>query len=111
MLLDEPDVALPLVAEAVPGLDHVVVAAGQVGGVVQYEGRGDALASAGCRGAGGVEADGHFDDLFDLPGHFLVLMFHIVFSCCACLPLSISIARRWVKAAARFLRSTRRAWP
>jgi hypothetical protein len=32
--LDQPDVVLPFFTEAVPGLDHVAVVAGQVDGII-----------------------------------------------------------------------------
>ena len=80
VLLDEPDVVLPFVAEAIPGLDHVAVVIRQVVLTIEHEGGGYAFAGAGGSAASSLKAVGHFDDFLDLPGqsiHGYVLL------CCA----------------------------
>jgi hypothetical protein len=97
--LDQPDVALPLVTEPIPGFDQVVIVAGEIIRPIQHERGSDPFASTRRRATGGFQAVGHLDDLDDFPGQVLFLIFHDVFSCCAWLPFPVSIARRWVKAA------------
>jgi hypothetical protein len=53
--LDQPDVALPLVTEPVPGFYHVVIIAGEIIGPIQHERGGDTFTSARRRAAGGFQ--------------------------------------------------------
>lgn len=74
ILLDDTDVALPCIAEPIPGFDHIAVAVRQIIWPIEHERRSDLLAGTGGCAAGLIELIGDCDDLFDLP-------LHAVFSC------------------------------